>query len=98
MSGSIELGPYVTIAGQAGLAGHVKVGPGARIGAKAGIMKDVAPGDTLIGSPALPARLARRAYAQIENLPDLRKNIGDLQKQCADLQKRLAELEGTKGS
>lgn len=93
LSGSVSLGPYVTVAGQAGVAGHVKVGPRAVLGAKAGVMKDVKEGEILIGSPALPAGLARRAYAQIENLPEFRKSIAQLQKQCEELQSRLDAIE-----
>ncbi|MBN1442618.1 MAG: UDP-3-O-(3-hydroxymyristoyl)glucosamine N-acyltransferase [Planctomycetes bacterium] len=93
LSGSVELGAYVTVAGQAGIAGHVKVAARAIIGAKAGIMKDVKAGEILIGSPALPAGLARRAYAQIENLPEFRKSIADLQKRCEEFQSRLDKLE-----
>jgi UDP-3-O-[3-hydroxymyristoyl] glucosamine N-acyltransferase len=93
LSGSNELGNYVTVAGQAGLAGHLKVGDGATIGAKAGIMKDVDAGQVLLGSPALPAGLARRAYAQIEHLPEFRRAITDLQERVNTLE---AELKKAK--
>ena len=86
LAGTIELGDYVTIAGQAGLAGHLKVGDGATIGAKSGVMSDVPAGEVMIGSPALPGGLARRAYAQIENLPEFRRQIQDLARRLAALE------------
>ena len=54
ISGSTKLGDYVFIGGQAGLAGHLAIGTGARIGAQAGVMRDVAPGEIVGGSPAVP--------------------------------------------
>jgi UDP-3-O-[3-hydroxymyristoyl] glucosamine N-acyltransferase len=56
ISGSTKLGDFVMAGGQAGLAGHLNIGAGARIGAQAGLMKDVAPGATVGGYPAVPMR------------------------------------------
>jgi UDP-3-O-[3-hydroxymyristoyl] glucosamine N-acyltransferase len=36
------------------LAGHLQIGDRARIGAQAGLMRDVRPGETVIGMPAVP--------------------------------------------
>lgn len=54
ISGSTRLGDYVMMGGQGGVAGHLSIGDGARIGAQAGVLRDVKPGDTLLGSPAIP--------------------------------------------
>jgi UDP-3-O-[3-hydroxymyristoyl] glucosamine N-acyltransferase len=56
ISGSTTLGDFVMIGGQAGLAGHLRIGDRARIGAQAGLMRDVKPGETVIGTPAMPIR------------------------------------------
>lgn len=56
ISGSTRLEQYVFIGGQAGLTGHLKIGAGARIAAQSGVMRDMAPGTTVGGSPALPIR------------------------------------------
>jgi UDP-3-O-[3-hydroxymyristoyl] glucosamine N-acyltransferase len=93
LAGTITLGNYVTIAGQAGLAGHIKIGDGAVIGAKSGVISDVEAGKVMIGSPALPGSLARRAYAQIENLPEFRKQIKALNKKVAELEAKLADAD-----
>lgn len=55
ISGSTRIGDFVMIGGQAGLIGHLTVGDGARIAAQSGLMHDVAPGVTVLGSPAQPS-------------------------------------------
>lgn len=56
ISGSTVLEDFVRVAGQAGMAGHLRIGRGANIGAQAGVMADVNPDDILLGSPAQPRR------------------------------------------
>jgi UDP-3-O-[3-hydroxymyristoyl] glucosamine N-acyltransferase len=55
LSGSVVLGDYVMLGGQVGIADHVTVGEGARVGAKSGVAADIPPGQTWIGSPAMPS-------------------------------------------
>jgi UDP-3-O-[3-hydroxymyristoyl] glucosamine N-acyltransferase len=81
------LGDYATIAGQAGLAGHLTVGARAVVGAQAGVTKDVPDGKYVLGSPAIEDfRAAKRALALIESLPEFKKAI-------ASHEQRLASLE-----
>ena len=54
IAGSTKLGDFVIVAGQVGITGHLTIGSGARIGAQAGVMRDVEPGETVGGSPAVP--------------------------------------------
>ncbi len=54
ISGSTRLGDFVAAAGQAGITGHLHIGAGARIAGQAGVMRDVPPGGTVGGSPAVP--------------------------------------------
>ncbi len=56
ISGSTEVGDLVMMGGQAGLTGHLKIGAGARIGAQSGVIRDVAPGMAVTGTPAVAAR------------------------------------------
>jgi len=56
ISGSTRLGDFVMIGGQGGLTGHLTIGDGARIGAQSGVMRDVKPGETVLGSPAMPVK------------------------------------------
>ena len=68
ISGSTELGDFVMAGGQAGLAGHLKIGKGARIAAQSGLMRDVAPGETVSGSPAFPRATYMRQVATLQRL------------------------------
>jgi UDP-3-O-[3-hydroxymyristoyl] glucosamine N-acyltransferase len=56
ISGSTVLEDFVTVGGQAGLAGHLTIGRKARIAAQSGLMRDVAAGVDVMGSPAQPIR------------------------------------------
>ena len=54
ISGSTRVDDFVAIGGQVGITGHLHIGRGARIGAQSGVMRDVGPGETVGGSPAVP--------------------------------------------
>lgn len=56
IAGSTRLGSRVMLAAQGGIAGHLKIGEGARIAAKSGVMRDVAPGKSVFGYPAMPIK------------------------------------------
>ena len=68
ISGSTKLGDFVMAGGQVGMAGHLNVGAGARIAGKAGVMRDVEPGATLVGSPAIPTAAFWRQVAALKRL------------------------------
>jgi UDP-3-O-[3-hydroxymyristoyl] glucosamine N-acyltransferase len=68
VSGSTNLGDFVTVAAQAGLTGHLRIGSKARIGAQAGVMDDVPAGTDVLGSPAMPARHTWRAIAHLRRI------------------------------
>lgn len=68
ISGSTRLGDFVTLAAQAGMTGHLTIGDRARIGAQAGVMRDVAPGEDMLGSPALPIRESMRSFTVLRRL------------------------------
>lgn len=68
ISGSTRLGDFVAAGGQAGIAGHLKIGSGARIAAQAGLMRDVGPGETVGGSPAVPMTEWLRQSAALSKL------------------------------
>ena len=65
VSGSTVLEDHVVLAGQAGIAGHLRVGAGSRIGAKAGVMADVPPRSEMAGSPAQPVKTFFKEVATI---------------------------------
>lgn len=68
IAGSTTLGNHVIVAGQAGLIGHLKIGDRAQIGAQAGVMRDIAPGEVVLGSPALPIKEFMRKTAIVNRL------------------------------
>ncbi len=68
ISGSTKLGDFVMAGGQAGFAGHLEIGDGARIAAKSGVMRDIAPGETVCGAPAVPIRSFMKQVAILQRL------------------------------
>lgn len=75
ISGSTVLGDYVMIGGQAGLIGHLRIGDGARIAAQSGVTRDVAPGEAVGGSPAVPMTEWLRTHAMLRRMA-LKKDRG----------------------
>lgn len=65
ISGSSVLEDQVVLAGQAGIAGHLRIGTGSRIGAKSGVMADVPPRSELAGAPAQPAKMFFKEVATV---------------------------------
>jgi UDP-3-O-[3-hydroxymyristoyl] glucosamine N-acyltransferase len=68
ISGSTEIEDLVMVGGQGGIAGHLRIGRGAQIAAKSGIMRDVAPGSVVCGSPAVPIAAFMRQTALLHRL------------------------------
>jgi UDP-3-O-[3-hydroxymyristoyl] glucosamine N-acyltransferase len=68
ISGSTKFGDFVMAGGQAGFAGHLEIGGGARIAAQSGVMRDIAPGETVCGAPAVPIGLFMKQVAMLQRL------------------------------
>lgn len=85
IAGTAELGHHCVIGGQVGVVGHIKIGNMVKVGAKAGVINNVPDGATVVGTPAIEANKAKRAYALIETLPDIRKKLKVLDKEIAKL-------------
>ena len=81
VAGSTTIGHHCVIAGQVGIVGHIKIGNFVKIAAQAGVINDIPDGQSVVGAPAIDASKARRAYAMIENLPEMKKAIRHLEKQ-----------------
>jgi len=73
LAGSVEVGDDAMLGGQSGVADHRKIGAGSMVAAQSGVGRDVPDGQTVLGSPAMPLRVARRVYAYLPRLPDLVK-------------------------
>ena len=68
ISGSTNIGDFVMLGGQAGLAGHLSIGDGAQVAAQSGVMRDVAPGQKVGGTPSVPMRQWLKSAALMEKL------------------------------
>ncbi len=68
ISGSTTVGDFAALGGQVGLAGHLEIGPGAQVAAQSGVMRNVAAGEKIGGSPAQPFREWMRGVAAIERM------------------------------
>jgi UDP-3-O-[3-hydroxymyristoyl] glucosamine N-acyltransferase len=68
ISGSTVLEDFVRVGGQAAMAGHLRIGQGAEIGAQAGVISDMAPGATVLGSPAQPKKKFFRQIATLKKM------------------------------
>ncbi len=87
IAGSATLGHHCTVGGQAGIVGHITIGNNVTIGGRAGVINNVPDGQTVLGAPAIEADEARRAYAMLPYLPQMRQEI-------RELQKRLRKISG----
>jgi UDP-3-O-[3-hydroxymyristoyl] glucosamine N-acyltransferase len=74
----------VTLAGQAGLAGHLTIGDHATVGAQAGVMNSIPEGQKWLGAPAQPDREMKRILISLQRLPDLIHRMNTLEKRLAN--------------
>lgn len=73
ISGSTKVGNYVMMGGQVGVAGHLTIGDGVQVVAQSGIMRDIEPGQTVAGSPSMPAKEYWRQVAAIGRMMKTKK-------------------------
>lgn len=78
VAGSSRIEDDVILAGQAGIADHLKVGRGARVGAQGGVIGDVPPGATVSGYPARSHRTVLRQAAALARVTPLVKRLEQL--------------------
>lgn len=80
IAGSSKVGRNCFLAGQVGIADHITIGDRVMIGSQSGIDKNVADGETRLGSPALPGLKYHRANAVFRTLPDLAQRVSALER------------------
>jgi UDP-3-O-[3-hydroxymyristoyl] glucosamine N-acyltransferase len=80
VAGSTTLGDYVTLAGQVGIAGHLKIGSKVVVEAQSGVMHDIPDGQVWLGSPAQPNRQTKRQWVAMMQLPDLLRRVREIEK------------------
>ena len=84
--GDVVIEDDVVLAGQVGVAGHLRIGKGVVATAQTGVPNSVDAGTMISGYPAIPNRDWLKASAVFRQLPALKKRV-------AELEDRLAELE-----
>ena len=75
IGGSARLGDGVTLAGGVAVVDHVEIGANAVVGAVSLVTKNVPAGQVVWGTPARPARDAKRESAAVRRLPGLLKSL-----------------------
>ena len=68
IAGSTKFGDFVVAGGQSGFGGHIEVGSGVQVGAQAGVTQDVAAGEKVNGTPALPLKKSLRKDILLKKL------------------------------
>jgi len=67
IAGSAKIGKNCIIAGQVGIAGHITIADGTKIAAQTGVIGNVrTPGQSLMGTPAIPYMQYMRSYAKFK--------------------------------
>jgi len=88
-AGGVVVGDRAVIGGQVGIGDKARIEERATLGSGCGVLssKIVRSGETVWGTPARPLRQHLETLANLNRLPDLRR-------QLSELERRVAELEG----
>jgi UDP-3-O-[3-hydroxymyristoyl] glucosamine N-acyltransferase len=81
LAGGVTIGNRVILAGQVGVANQAKIGDGAIATAKTGIHSNIAPGEIVSGTPAMPHKIFLKSSALMRRLPELAQTLKQLQRQ-----------------
>jgi UDP-3-O-[3-hydroxymyristoyl] glucosamine N-acyltransferase len=92
LSGSTILEDRVTLAGQVGTVGHVRVGRGTTVAARGVVTEDVPPGQVVSGFPLKPHAEEKRIMLAQRRLPELVRTVHRLEAELARLTEELARL------
>ncbi len=87
LAGSSVIGKRVILAGQVGIAGHLKVGDDAVITAKSATSHDVESGKILSGIPAFDNRDWLRSIAAFRRLGEMARTIRNLEKRIEKIER-----------
>lgn len=80
IAGSCSTGHHVVMGGQVGVADHLHIGDGTVLAAQTGVSKDVAPGQTMFGCPAMPSREFWKRKVHLNKFPDVQKDVERIKK------------------
>ena len=80
LAGGVTVGNRVILAGQVGVANQANIGDGAIASAQTGVHGNVAPGEVVSGSPAMPNAIYLKASAIHKRLPEIYQAFKQLTK------------------
>jgi UDP-3-O-[3-hydroxymyristoyl] glucosamine N-acyltransferase len=78
----------VTLGGQSGLAGHIRIGERAMVGGGSGVTKSIPAGEVWTGFPAAPHGLWKRLTAMVQKLPQLFQRARALEERVQRLERQ----------
>lgn len=93
IAGSTKIGEWCMFGGQVGIAGHSKIGDRLNVGAQTGIPGNMKGNQTVMGSPAIDAKLFARSSVVSKRLPEMYQTLNALQKEVEELKKLLNKNE-----
>jgi UDP-3-O-[3-hydroxymyristoyl] glucosamine N-acyltransferase len=79
IAGSSTVGDGVVMGGQAGIGDHVTVGDRAKLGAQAGVIRDVKPGEELMGTLGMPVPVFMQVQLLQQRLRELFRRVDKLE-------------------
>lgn len=85
MAGSARIGSWCQTGGQVGIAGHLSIGDRVQLGGQTGVLGNIKSDRTILGSPAMDAPVAMRAYAVLPKLPELYRTVGRLEREVNEI-------------
>ncbi|MDR1601148.1 MAG: UDP-3-O-(3-hydroxymyristoyl)glucosamine N-acyltransferase [Tannerella sp.] len=88
IAGSVKVGRHCMFAGQVGIAGHLHIGDGTAIGAQSGVMRNLPPDETVMGTPSMRSRDFFRSTAIFNRLPEVYRTLNRLQQEVEELKKK----------
>lgn len=80
LAGGVKVGNNVILAGQVGISNQTVIGDGAIATAKTGIHHNVAPGEIVSGSPAVPHKIFLKVTAIYSRLPEIYQSLKEIKK------------------
>jgi UDP-3-O-[3-hydroxymyristoyl] glucosamine N-acyltransferase len=98
IAGSTTVGFGVAMGGQSGAVGHLSIGDMVRVGAQSGVTRDVEPGTTVGGFPAMEQKTWLRSAAAMTRVPELLREIRALARRLSALEKRTGAADSASTS
>ena len=80
IAGSAKIGKHCIMGGKAGVVGHITVGDGTMVGPQSSVTHTLAPGQVVLGAPAIPANEEKRLIIYRKKLHELYQRVSEIEK------------------